>query len=181
MIDKFTKKAKYEGYKARAVYKLKSIDNRFKIIKKGDRILDLGGSPGSWGQYCLEKGASVDAVDLDKIKVEGVNFIESNVFDENLLDKLGKYDLVLSDLAPKAIGVRKMDNELSFDLSMKALEISDEVLEWGGNFVCKIFQSEHFDKFVKEVKKKFKIVRVIKPMASKNRSKEIYVIGIRKN
>jgi len=172
MIDKFTKKAKYEGYKARAVYKLKSIDNRFKIIKKGDRILDLGGSPGSWGQYCLEKGASVDAVDLDKIKVEGVNFIESNVFDENLLDKLGKYDLVLSDLAPKAIGVRKMDNELSFDLSMKALEISDEVLEWGGNFVCKIFQSEHFDKFVKEVKKKFKIVRVIKPMASKKEVKK---------
>jgi 23S rRNA (uridine2552-2'-O)-methyltransferase len=181
MIDKFTKKAKYEGYKARAVYKLKSINSRFKLVKKGVRVLDLGGSPGSWSQYCIEEGASVDAVDLDEIKVEGVNFIQSNVFADDLLDKLGKYDLVLSDLAPKAIGVRKMDNEHSFDLSIRALEISREVLERGGSFVCKIFQSEYFDKFVDEVKKTFKIVKVIKPMASKKRSKEMYVVGIRKN
>jgi 23S rRNA (uridine2552-2'-O)-methyltransferase len=178
--DKFTSKAKSEGYKARSVYKLKSINNKFRLIKEGTKVLDLGAWPGSWSQYCLELKADIDAVDLVKVKLEGINFIEANVFDENLLEKLKKYDIVLSDLAPKTTGVRKIDNEESFELSSRALEIAKEVLVKKGNFICKIFQSEFFDKFVKEVKKEFKIVKIVKPEASKKRSKEIYVVGIRK-
>ncbi len=178
--DKFTSRAKSEGYKARSVFKLKNLDNKFKLIKKEDKILDLGAWPGSWSQYSLEKGAEVDAVDVAKIKIDGINFIEANVFDEDLIEKLDMYDIVMSDLAPKTIGVRKIDNEASFELSMRALEIAKEVLIKKGSFICKIFQSEFFDKFLKEVKKEFRSVKVIKPEASKKRSKEIYIIGIRK-
>ncbi len=180
MRDKFTSKARSEGYKARSVYKLKNINNKFKLIKSGSRVLDLGAWPGSWSQYSLELKADVDAVDIKEIKIEGINFIEGNVFDEDLFEKLREYDVVLSDLAPKTIGVRKIDNEASFELSIRALEIAKEVLVRNGSFICKIFQSEFFDRFVKEVKKEFRSVKVIKPEASKKRSKEIYIVGIRK-
>ena len=178
--DKFTSRARSEGYKARSVFKLKNINNRFRLIKEGNRILDLGAWPGRWSQYCLELKTNVDAVDLVKIKLEGINFIKEDVFSDKLFEKLDKYDVVLSDLAPKTVGIRKIDNEDSFELSMRALEITKKVLVKNGNFVCKIFQSEFFDPFVKEAKKVFRTVKVIKPEASRKRSKEVYVIGIAK-
>jgi 23S rRNA (uridine2552-2'-O)-methyltransferase len=180
MKDKFTSKAKSEGYKARSVFKLKSLNNRFKLIKNGFRVLDLGAWPGSWSQYCLELGCTVDAIDLVEVNVDGINFIKGDVFNDDIFESLNEYDIVLSDLAPKTIGVKKIDNEASFDLSIRALEISREVLVKDGNFICKIFQSEFFDSFIKEVKKDFKSVKIIKPEASRKRSKEIYVVGIRK-
>ncbi len=178
--DKFTSKAKSEGYKARSVFKLKSLNSRFNLIKKGDKVLDLGAWPGSWSQFCLELKCSVDAIDLAEVKVDGINFIKGDVFDDDIFEDLKEYDVVLSDLAPKTIGVRKIDSEASFDLCVRALEISRDVLVKNGNFICKIFQSEFFDSFVSLVKKDFKSVKVIKPEASKKRSKEIYVVGIRK-
>ena len=180
MKDKFTKKAFAEGYKARSVYKLKSINSRFRIIRKGSRVLDLGAWPGSWSQYCLELGAGVDAVDLKDINIKGINYIKADVFSKEIFNSLKKYDVVISDLAPKTTGLKKLDNESSFDLSLRALEIASNVLFKDGSFVCKIFNSEFFDGFIKKIKTKFKLVRVIKPIASKKRSKEIYVIGIRK-
>ncbi len=180
MRDKFTAKAKAEGYKARSVFKLKNINNKFKLIKQEDKVLDLGAWPGSWSQYCLDLKADVDAVDLKEVKIEGVNFIEADVFDEDLFEKLDKYDVVISDLAPKTIGVRKVDNELSFEISMRALEIAKEVLNKNGNFVCKIFNSELFSGFIEEVKDSFRVIKILKPEASKKRSKEVYVVGIRK-
>jgi len=178
--DKFTVRAKAEGYKARSVFKLRDINNRFRLIKMGSKVLDLGAWPGSWSQYCLELKADVDAVDTKKIKIDGLNFISADVFDENIFKKLGEYDIVLSDLAPSTTGIRKVDSEISFDISLRALEISREVLVKGGSFVCKIFNSEHFNDFLNEVKKSFRIVKIVKPEASKKRSKEIYVVGIRK-
>jgi 23S rRNA (uridine2552-2'-O)-methyltransferase len=180
MRDKFTVKAKAEGYKARSVFKLKNINNKFKLIKPEDKVLDLGAWPGSWSQYCLDLKAEVDAVDLKEVKIEGVNFIEADVFDEDLFEKLDKYDVVISDLAPKTIGVRKVDNELSFDISLRALEIAKKVLNKNGNFVCKIFNSELFGGFIEEVKDSFRVIKILKPEASKKRSKEVYVVGIRK-
>ena len=180
MRDKFTAKAKAEGYKARSVFKLKNINNKFKLIKQEDKVLDLGAWPGSWSQYCLDLKADVDAVDLKEVKIEGVNFIEADVFDEDLFEKLDKYDVVIIDLAPKTIGVRKVDNELSFEISMRALEIAKEVLNKNGNFVCKIFNSELFSGFIEEVKDSFRVIKILKPEASKKRSKEVYVVGIRK-
>ena len=179
MADKFTKKAFSEGYLARSVYKLRHLQNKFKLIKKGDFVLDLGAAPGSWTQFAEQQGGKVDAIDLSKVKYG--NFIEFDVMDDKLFDILERdYDVVLSDLAPKTIGVRKLDNELSYDLSKRALDIAGKKLKPRGKFVCKIFQSEFFDKFVKEVKEVFKIVKVIKPEASKKRSKETYIVAFNK-
>ena len=180
MKDKFTTRAKAEGYKARSVYKLKNINNKFGLIHTGDKVLDLGAWPGSWSQYCLNLKAEVDSIDLKEVKIEGVNFIEADVFDEELFEKLGEYDVVISDLAPKTVGIKKADNESSFDISMRALEIANKVLKKGGNFVCKIFNSELFSEFTERVKDNFKVVKIIKPEASRKRSKEVYVVGIRK-
>ncbi len=177
--DKFTKRAHAEGYLARSVYKLKDMQKRFKIIRKGDDVLDLGAAPGSWSQVAVELGAEVDSVDLNKVKFG--NWIEADVMGDEIFKILEKdYDVVLSDLAPKTIGVRKIDNELSYDLSIRALEIADKKLKKGGFFVCKMFESEWFKPFVSEAKKIFRNVRIFKPEGSKSKSKEMYVIGIRK-
>ncbi|MCD4760190.1 RlmE family RNA methyltransferase [archaeon] len=175
--DKFTRKAFSEGYSARSVYKLKAIQKRFEVIKSGDFVLDIGAAPGSWSEYVLELGGEVDSVDVVKLK----GFIQVDIMSDDIYDFLKEeYDVVLSDVAPKTIGVRSLDNELSYDLSKRALEIASKVLKRNGKFVCKIFQSEFSDKFVKEVRVVFKGVKVVKPEGSKKRSKEFYVVGLRK-
>ena len=177
--DKFTRKAKYEGYFARSVYKLKDIQTKFKVIRAGDKVLDLGAAPGSWTQYVDELGAKVDAVDVTEVKFG--NCIKVDIYSDSLFEKISKeYDIVLSDLAPKTVGIRTLDNEDSYDLSMKALEIAKKVLKKNGKFVCKIFQSEFSPKFVKEVKKTFFTTKIVKPVGSRKRSKEFYIVGLRK-
>lgn len=176
-IDKFTKKAFQEGYNARSVFKLRDIQNKFKIIKEGDKVLDLGASPGSWSQYAKEQGGNVTAIDVNEIKLEGIKKIKGSVFDTEIK---GTYDVVLSDLSPKTTGILHLDNENSYDLCIKALELTKDNLVHGGIFLIKIFQGSQFDDFHKKMKKKFKIVRTIKPEGSKKRSKEIYLLGINK-
>jgi 23S rRNA (uridine2552-2'-O)-methyltransferase len=177
--DKFTRKAFSEGYSARSVYKLKDIQGKFKIIKSGDVVLDIGAAPGSWTQFATELGAEVDAVDLNK--VEFGNFIKFDIMSDEIFDLLKvEYNVVMSDVAPKTSGIRKIDNESSYDLSKRALDISEKVLVRRGKFVCKIFQSEFSEKFVKDVKKVFRNVKVVKPQGSKKRSKEFYVVGLGK-
>jgi 23S rRNA (uridine2552-2'-O)-methyltransferase len=178
-LDKFTKRALNEGYLARSVYKLKDIQKRFNIIRKGDNVLDLGAAPGSWSQVAVELGAEVDSVDLNKVKFG--EWIKADVMDDKIFDILKKeYNVVLSDLAPKTIGIKKIDNEVSYDLCVRALEIANKKLKRGGFFVCKLFESEWFKPFVKETNKIFKNVRVYKPEGSKKKSTEMYIIGIRK-
>jgi len=182
MKDKFTEKAFLEGYLARSIYKLKDIQKKYHIIKEKSKVLDLGAAPGSWSQFAKELGAEVTAVDINKIEAKNIKIIKLDLFDDKIFKKLDeKYDLILSDLAPKTIGIQKLDNERSYDLSRRALEISKKKLKTNGNFLCKIFQSEFSEKFIKELKKEFKIVKIIKPEASKKRSKEMYVLGIKKN
>jgi 23S rRNA (uridine2552-2'-O)-methyltransferase len=178
--DKFTKRALAEGYLARSVYKLKDIQKRFKIIRKDNKVLDLGAAPGSWSQLAVEWGAEVDSIDLNKVKFG--TWIEADVMSDKIFDILKdkNYDVVLSDLAPKTIGIRKIDNELSYDLCTRALEIANKKLNRGGFFVCKLFESEWFKPFVKDAKKIFKDVKVYKPEGSKKKSTEMYIIGIRK-
>ena len=178
--DKFTKRALSEGYKARSVYKLKSINSRFRLIKPGIKVLDLGAFPGSWSQYCLELDAKVDAVDLKDVKIDGIKFIKADIFNDEIFSLLSTYDLVLSDIAPNTTGIRFLDSEKSYDLGVRALEIAKKVLVRDGNFVCKLFQSEKFNEFVNEVKKNFKLVRIVKPEGSKKLSREMYIVAIRK-
>ena len=181
MRDKFTNRAYFEGYLARSIFKLKSIDNKFKIFKRGDQVLDLGASPGSWSQYVLEKGGTVDAVDIDRLKVKDVNFIKADFLKDSIFEKIkSKYDIVISDAAPNTTGILDTDNYRSFELSSRALEIANKVLNKDGKFVCKIFQSSYFDEFRKEMKKIFKTVKTVKPEASKKKSKEMYLVGFNK-
>lgn len=174
--DKLTVRAKKEGYKARSVYKLKQANNKFKLIKAKDKVLDLGAWPGSWMQYCQEKGADVVGVDLVKVKFG--KFLKADVMKEDIFDKIkGKFDIVLSDMSAKTTGIRHLDEGNSVDLAFRALEIAERVLKEKGNFFCKVFMSEEVKEFVSKVKDRFEFVKIYKPEASKKRSKEIYIIA----
>jgi len=186
MKDYYTRKSREEGYYARSVYKLKSLNKKYQIIKKGDKVLDLGCSPGGWAQESLEivgKDGFVTGVDIDEAKVKAQNFkfIQGDAYGKKNLEALDKFDVVLSDMAPKTSGIRELDQGRSADLARKALDIAKKKLKTGGNFVCKIFQGREYPEFINEVKKEFSFVKTTKPEASKKGSKEMYAIGKCKN
>jgi len=179
----YTTLAKKEGYPARSVYKLKEIDEKYKIIKKGNRVLDLGSAPGSWLLYISQKvgdKGKVIGVDIEEIKIPqkaNVVFIKRSVFDLKESDFKDKFEVVVSDLSSKTSGVKFLDAGKSLELAEKAFEIARSVLLPGGNFVCKIFQSELSDEFFKKVKNCFDFAKRIKPKAVIKKSKEFYIIG----
>lgn len=186
MKDYYTRKSREEGYYARSVYKLKSINKKYNIIKEGDRVLDLGCSPGGWVQAALEIvgiEGKVVGIDFERVKVEAENFtfMQGDVYDKEVIEKLERYDVVLSDMAPKTSGIRELDQERSLDLAKQAFTIAKKKLKSKGNFVCKIFQGKDYLEFLNEVRKEFGFVKAVKPEASKSGSKEMYVIGKCKN
>lgn len=180
MKDFYTKKSREEGYYARSVYKLKQINKKYNLIKKGDRVLDLGCSPGGWVQASLEivgdQGfvVGVDVSPVKKIQSKNFKFVKSNIEEVKLE---GIFDVILSDLAPKTTGIQDLDQERSYDLAKTALEIAKKNLKEGGNFLCKIFQGPRYQEFLNEAKKNFEFVKTVKPEASKKQSKEMYVVG----
>lgn len=186
--DFFYREAKRLGYRSRSAFKLMEIHNRFNIIRKGDLVLDLGASPGGWSQVALEcSGNKVIGVDILPVKsMDGLIFIKGDVTSpdtkEEVRKVLGneKVDVVLSDLSPNLSGNRYLDQARSFWLCMKALEYVDEFLKDGGRFVCKGFEGSDLGNFLKEVKKRFGIVKKFSPKASRKRSREIYIIAINK-
>ena len=174
--DKFTIKAKKEGYKARSIYKLREINNRFNLIKKGDEVLDLGCWPGSWMQYCIEKNCKVTGIDKKETKIS--KFIKADVLKEDIFTKInGFFDVVLSDMAPNTSGIKELDEGGSFRLVMKALDIAERFLKPKGNLLVKMFESEDTNVVLERANKLFKEVKVFRPKATKKRSNEIYIIG----
>ena len=187
--DHFSRKAKKENFPARSVYKLQEIQNKFRIIKQGDVILDLGCSPGSWLLYAADmvgpKGVVV-GVDLKPVEVSvppNVKVLTGDI-EENgvgLLRPLElQYNLILSDMAPATTGRKDIDSYRYFALCQVALEIAETFLLTGGCFVSKIFQGPDFKNFSDTVKNMFKDQKTFKPQSSRKASKEIYVIGIGK-
>lgn len=178
MKDKFTIRAELEGYRARSVYKLIFLNKKYNLIKRGCNVLDLGAWPGSWMQVCSSLEARVTGVDVRQIQsIPGCKFILGDIYELRTLEKIrecGKYDLVLSDLAPKTTGIN--DQELSLDLSYRAFEIAKEVLKRNGNFVCKVFQGPNYNEFLKELRRDFDFVKSVKPEASKKSSIEMYIV-----
>lgn len=180
MKDFYTRKSREEGYYARSVYKLKHINKKYNLIKKGDKVLDLGCSPGGWTQAALEivgnQGfvVGIDIVPIRKIKAKNFRFIKSSVEEAKIEEN---FDVILSDMAPKTTGIQELDQERSYDLAKTALETAKKHLKEGGNFLCKIFQGKHYQEFLNEVKKNFEFVKTVKPEASKRQSKEMYVVG----
>ncbi len=181
--DFYTRLAKKEGYPARSVYKLKEIDEKYKIFKKGEKVLDLGCSPGSWLIYISQKVGDkgmVVGIDMESVKIvdkPNILFIKKDIFDLKELDFKEKFQAVVSDLAPKTSGLKSLDAGRSLELSEKSFEIAKSVLLLGGNFVCKLFESESSDGFFKKVKRYFDSVKRFKPKAVVRGSKEFYIIA----
>ncbi len=187
LSDEFVKKAQKEGYRSRAVYKLLEIVEKKAIIRNGDKVLDLGAAPGGWSQVAAKLVGSqgkVIASDILPIElIDGVDFLQGDFTEQSVYDDLlvmtdgAKVDVVLSDMAPNMSGQLSVDQPKSMYLAELAIEMAIKTLNPGGSFVVKVFQGDGFDVFVQNAKKAFKKVSVIKPKASRPRSKEVYLLA----
>ena len=182
--DHYSKQAKRERYPARSVYKLEEIQKKHRLIKKGDKVLDLGCAPGSWLLYAAKltgpKGRVI-GVDLKPFSIQVSSQIKIIAADVFTLDvaSLGKdFNVVLSDMAPATTGHKAVDAARSYNLCEAALKIAQNILLPGGSFVCKIFQGPDFNLFLDDVRAGFKRLKIFKPQSSRKASKEIYVIGL---
>jgi 23S rRNA (uridine2552-2'-O)-methyltransferase len=185
--DEYVKMAQKRGYRSRAVFKLEEIDSRDRLLKPGMSVVDLGAAPGGWSQFVAEKiGKRGKIIALDILPVEaipGVEIIEGDFMDEQvlaqLLETLGgePVDLVLSDMAPNMSGTRVVDQSRAMVLAELALDMARRVLAPGGAFVTKLFMGAGFDEYQKEVRQSFASVANRKPKASRDRSREVYLIG----
>ncbi len=187
--DHYSRKAKKENFPARSVYKLQEVQTKFRIVRKGDSVLDLGCNPGSWLLYAAELTGPtgfVAGLDLKPITVAvpaNVQVLVGDVLEDGpeLLNSLERrFDVVLSDMAPSTTGHKETDSYRSFELCGAALEIAKNLLAPGGNFVCKIFQGAEFKEFSDRVTESFTTKKIFKPQSSRKGSKEIYVIGLGK-
>lgn len=188
--DYYFKKAKQENFVARSIFKLEEIDQKYRLIQSGAKVLDLGAAPGSWSQYVGKKvGAQgkVLAIDLQPLKVslENVIFVQQDLYEvqvESRFKELGfeQFDAVLSDMAPKTTGIRITDQARSTALCELALSMADRFLRPGGHFVCKLFHSDDFKNLRDQIKLRFEKFEAIKPDSTRKISKEIFLIGIRK-
>jgi len=181
--DYYYRKAKFEGYRSRASYKLLQIQERYRIVCRGDVVVDLGAAPGGWLQVIRHLNATAIAVDLQQIApLEGVTSIRADITaPEIVLKKIqeiaGQVDVVISDAAPNLSGVWGLDHARSIDISSSALKIATCVLKTGGNFVVKVFQGDLFDTFTREVGAHFSFVKAFNPRASRKQSAEIYIVA----
>ena len=182
--DIYVKQSKIEGYRSRAVYKLQEINKKFKILKNGIHIVDLGAAPGSWSQFVSRnfknlKIVSIDLKDFDPI--ENIHQIKGDFNDEAQQKKIinyfdNKIDLVLSDMAVNTTGNKNLDSLVTGELSVTALNFSTNVLKKRGSFISKIFMGSSFNEIIKIAKKKFEKVHIFKPPASRKDSKENFII-----
>ncbi len=184
--DRFTREAKKRGFPARSVFKLEEIDRRVRLFRKGQRVLDLGAAPGSWSQFAAErigpggKLLAVDLAPLAKTPPPNVTFLAGDALAlaPETLSVLGPYGVVLSDMAPSTTGTRESDQAKSFELFMRALELSGTLLSPGGSFVGKIFMGPDFSAAKRRVKELFENERAIRPEGTRESSFEIFLIGL---
>jgi 23S rRNA (uridine2552-2'-O)-methyltransferase len=188
-FDKWAELAKAKGYPARSVFKLKEIQEKFKIIKPGYIVLDLGASPGSWSQFVCEvigpKGHVV-GVDLEPVKFRSslFTFLQKDVFELSRedLERLGfsEFDLILSDMAPKTTGIPLRDHLKSLELSLRALELAKALLRKGGTLLVKVFDGPEISEVRREFEKIFQGVKILRPKATRKGSKELFILALNK-
>lgn len=190
--DKFFKKAKEEGYRARSVFKLDAIQARFHLIKPGNKVLDLGAAPGSFLQLIRKivgkKGLAVgvDLKPIEKFKEENVITFEGDIFEESVYQEIekatgvGQFDVITSDLAPATTGIKSVDAGRSFQLNEQVLMVADKHLKKGGHVVMKAFPGADHSQLLTLAKKGFKQVKLFKPEAVRKSSREVYVVGLKK-
>lgn len=185
--DPYVKKSQKDGYRSRAVYKLEELDLKYRLIKPGCTIVDLGAAPGGWSQYAAYKVGNkgkifaLDILPMDPLP--DVSFIQGDFREESVLKELmnligaQKATLVLSDMAPNMSGMDAIDQPKAMYLAELALELARDVLTEGGSYVVKVFQGEGFDEYIRQCKDSFAKVMIRKPDASRARSREVYVVA----
>ena len=182
--DIYVKQSIIEGYRSRAVYKLKEINEKFKILKNGIQIVDLGSAPGSWSQFLSRnfKNSKIVSIDIKEIEeIKNIHHIKGDFTDERqqkkIIDYFGcKIDAVISDMAVNTTGNKSVDSLVTGELSMEALNFSINTLKNQGIFVSKIFVGSSFNEIITNAKKKFKEVNIFKPPSSRKDSKESFII-----
>ena len=182
--DKYVRQSKLEGYRSRAVYKLKELDEKFKIIKNNLSILDVGSAPGSWTQYLSEKskGSKIMSIDLKDVeKIKDVLHVVGDFLDNKNQKKITDYfpkkiDLVVSDMAVNTTGNKNLDSIQTGELSLTAMHFAISMLRPKGIFLSKIFMGSTFNEIVENAKKNFKESKIFKPPSSRKDSKESFII-----
>ena len=182
--DKYVRQSKLEGYRSRAVYKLKELDEKFKIIKNNLHILDIGSAPGSWTQYLSEKskGSRIMSIDLKEVdKIQDVYHVVGDFLDNKNQKMITDYfpkkiDLVVSDMAVNTTGNKNLDSIQTGELSLTAMHFAISVLRPKGIFLSKIFMGSTFNEIVENAKKNFKESKIFKPPSSRKDSKESFII-----
>jgi len=185
--DLYRTKARTEGYVARAVYKLKALDDKYHLLQVGQRVLDLGCSPGSWLQYLASRVGPtglVVGVDVTPPAIEvapPLHFVQGEVgaLDLDAVKAVSaSFDAVVSDMAPRTTGIRDVDQQRSLDLALSAWEWARKLLRPGGFFLVKVFEGPGVEALVRELEPAFKVCRRVKPPGSRAASKEIYLLAL---
>ena len=185
--DPFVRRARAEGWRSRAVFKLEEIDRRERLLRPGQVCIDLGAAPGAWSQYAKRKvgrGGTVVAADLQPIEpIPGVDFVQGDFREETVLKAVvarlpqGLADVVLSDMAPNLSGIDAVDQPRSMYLAELALELAGRVLKGDGAALIKTFQGAGFQELVRAARQQFAKVKLVKPGASRARSPELYLLA----
>lgn len=185
--DPYVLKARRDGWRSRAVFKLQQIDEKERLLRPDMTIVDLGAAPGGWSQYVakrLKGRARILAVDLLPIDVlPSVEFIQGDFTDAAVLadlqERLGDNgaDLVISDMAPNISGLKAVDQPRAMYLAELAMDFCRQVLKPRGSFICKLFQGEGSDTFIRDCRTSFERVKVMKPAASRAGSREVYLVA----
>jgi 23S rRNA (uridine2552-2'-O)-methyltransferase len=186
--DHYFRKAKKENYLARAIYKLEEIQNKYKILRPGHRVLDLGAAPGSWIQLAAGvvgpsgRIVGIDLKPIDHVFPKHVITLQGDIFEQEFVEESLRdhfpFDVVLSDMAPSTSGIRVADSARSALLFERAYEIACSVLKPGGTFLAKLFHGSDFHRLLAEAKKQFGQTRAIRPEATRKQSKEIYILAL---
>ena len=182
--DIYVRKSKIEGYRSRAVYKLQEIQEKYKVIKNGMHVVDLGAAPGSWSEYISRKykNSKLVSIDIKEMKpIDNVFQIKGDFTEEANQKKIIEYfkdkiDLVVSDMAVNTTGNKNVDSLVTGELSMEAMSFSLKTLKKNGIFISKIFMGSSFNEIVDFAKKNFKEFHVYKPPSSRKESKESFII-----
>ncbi len=186
--DFYFRKAKEQNYPARSVYKLKEIDNKFKLFKRGMKVLDLGAAPGSWSLGAAEKVGKeglVLALDIQSTETNfppNITFMQEDVFErseefEEKLTKIGPFDVIMSDMAPRTTGTKFTDQTRSLELCIEAFNVACLHLKVGGSFIIKIFMGPDIQDVLTPMRKAFGKVKSFKPNSSRQESKETFFVA----
>ena len=183
--DNWAQKAKENGYRSRAVFKLEEILKKTKIMNYSN-VLDLGSSPGGWSEYIIKKypTSKVYAIDIiDMEPIDGVTFFKDSIENLNNLEEIlklkGCFKLVISDIAPNLSGISAVDSENILNLNMLTVKIANDFLDSSGSIIMKTFQNSNLKTLRKNMELSFKLVQTYKPAASKKQSGEIYLYGVK--